>query len=149
MKRLAGIASVALLALALTATSAGASLYRYFETPDGNIACVVYKGGKRFKGGIRCDVSQHTWVAPPRPKRCEFDYGAGATLAEKGRGRYSCVSDSLNGLGKPLAPGVAAKKGPFTCKVETVPATTSFAVRCVNRRNQHGFSVSPQAIGFF
>ncbi len=38
----------------------------YFQTPSGNIACML--GG--FDGGVACDIAQHTYAAPPRPADC-------------------------------------------------------------------------------
>ncbi len=146
--RLAALAAL-VLAAAVAAPAAHAGGLKLFDTPDGNIGCAIFKGGKHVRGNVRCDINQRTWVPPARPKNCSFDFGIGATLGERGRGKYSCVSDSVIGAGPTLPAATSIRKGRFECAIEAVAGTTSWGVRCVNLGNQHGFALSPQAIGFF
>jgi hypothetical protein len=55
-----------------------------FDSPTGNIGCIM------DSHGVRCDIRDHEWRSPPKPKWCEVDYG-GATLV----GTY--VTEGENG----------------------------------------------------
>lgn len=147
VKRLLGIVSILLVAGACAA-SAQAGSVRYLETPDHNIGCALFKGNSQAKPFLRCDIAQHTWVAPRKTKSCPFDYGNGAELRRRGAGHYECASDSLIGIGNVVAPGALVTKGRFTCTVTQIAPATN-GVHCINRRNQHGFDVSPASITFF
>jgi hypothetical protein len=124
-------------ALALGAGASGAVAFKGFETPSHNIGCIL------FEQGARCDISKHSWPLPKRPKSCEFDYGGSLFIGEKGRGEYGCVSDSAMGAGPVLPYGESIRKGRFECHSEEA------GVRCVNRRNGHGFFLSRQSVKLF
>src|SRR5215213_11052127 len=136
------------LVLAMPATSFGGSGLLFFHSADGNIDCGMVKGQKkkrhkhpRLPGGARCDVTNHLWVAPPRPRWCDVDWGFGAEVGEKRAGRYVCAGDTVALPTSPvLANGTSITLGRFTCGVPTE------AVRCVNNRNGHGFEVSSTSV---
>ena len=121
---------------ALTAAPASAGSLLFFQTPDGNIGCALFKGGKHIHGQARCDIASHSWPTPPRPKSCPLDYGFGLEVGFKGRGHFVCAGDTALHQGPMLAVGSFAAKGRFTCTV------FDNGVRCVNRRTQHGFELS-------
>ena len=93
--------------------------------------------------GARCDIHRHSWPLPKRPKSCEFDYGGSLFIGVKGRGEYGCVSDSAMGAGPVLPYGETIRKGRFECHSEEA------GVRCVNRRNGHGFFLSRESVKLF
>jgi hypothetical protein len=133
---LLALASIcALAALATAASGAGAS--KGFESPSGNIGCVMYAQG------ARCDILHHSWPLPKRPKSCEFDYGGSLWIGQHGRGENGCVSDSAFGAGPVLPYGESLRKGRFVCASEEI------GVRCINRRNGHGFLLSRQRVKLF
>jgi hypothetical protein len=117
--------------------AAGAAAFKGFESPSHNIGCVM------TEQGARCDIRHHSWPLPKRPKSCEFDYGGSLFVGVKGRGEYGCVSDSAMGAGPVLPYGESLRKGRFVCTSEEV------GVRCVNRRNGHGFLLSRQRVRLF
>jgi hypothetical protein len=119
------------------AGTASATAFKGFESPSHNIGCVLYEQG------ARCDIHHHSWPLPKRPKSCEFDYGGSLSVGVKGRGEYGCVSDSAMGLGPVLPYGETIRKGRFECRSEEV------GVRCVDRRDGHGFFVSRQRVRLF
>lgn len=126
------------LALAGSALAAGgAAAFKGFESPSHNIGCVM------FEQGARCDIRHHSWPLPKRPKSCEFDYGGSLFVGVGGRGEYGCVSDSAMGAGATLPYGESIRKGRFVCTSEEV------GVRCINRRNRHGFFLSRQKVRLF
>ena len=117
------------------ASSAGA--FKGFESPSHNIGCVM------FEQGARCDIRHHSWPLPKPPKSCEFDYGGSVFIGDRGRGEYGCVSDSAMDAGPVLPYGEKLRKGRFVCTSEEI------GVRCVDRRNGHGFLLSRQRVKFF
>jgi hypothetical protein len=148
---IAFLAALVLVALCVPATSHAGSGLRFFHTADGNIDCLMYKGLKkkrhkhpRIPGSVRCDVPNHLWVPPPRPKWCDVDWGFGVQVGEKRAGSYLCAGDTVALPNSPvLATGASITLGRFTCGVPTI------AVRCVNNRNGHGFEVSTDAVSLF
>jgi hypothetical protein len=129
------VLAVAALALAVGASSAVA--FKGFETPSHNIGCIL------TEQTARCDIRDHSWADPKKPTSCEFDYGGSLFVGKQGRGRFGCVSDSAMGAGPVLAYGEQVRKGRFVCTSEEA------GVRCVNRRNGHGFFVSRQHVQLF
>ena len=124
-------------ALILATGASQAAATKGFETPSRNIGCVL------FAQGARCDIRKHSWPLPKRPKSCEFDYGGSLFIGAKGRGEYGCVSDSAMHAGPVLPYGESIRKGRFSC------ASEEAGVRCVNRRNGHGFFLSRQRVRLF
>jgi hypothetical protein len=129
MKR-TGIVLLVVIALSLAASaSASAAIFR---SPTGNIACGI---DKTF---VRCDIAQHAWTASPKPRSCHLDWGNGLILNRTGRATFTCAGDTLLGQGRHLAYGTSITRGRFRCTSEVT------GMRCVNRRNGHGFQLSRQ-----
>jgi hypothetical protein len=124
-------------ALVLAAGASQAMAFKGFETPSHNIGCIL------TEQGARCDIRKHSWPSPKRPKSCEFDYGGSLFIGVKGRGEYGCVSDSAMHAGPVLHYGETLRKSRFACTSEEA------GVRCVNRRNGHGFFLSRQLVRLF
>jgi hypothetical protein len=157
VRRIALASFCALVAVALIAPANGyaGSGLRFFQTADGNISCGMVKGQKkkrhkhpRLPGEARCDVKNHTWVAPPKPKYCDVDWGFGAAVSDKGVGGYVCAGDTVALPNAPvLAPGATSiTLGRYTC---TVPVTPGNSVRCTNNLTTHGFEVSADSVSLF
>ena len=51
-----------------------------FESPSHNIGCYL------SKSGVRCDIRQHAWKAPPKPKSCDVDWGSGLEVGAAASG---------------------------------------------------------------
>jgi hypothetical protein len=116
-------------------TGAAARSIRFFQSPSHNIGCVMVRGKY---AEARCDIAKHSWKAPKKPKSCQLDYGNGLLVTRHGKGRFVCAGDTVLHQGKVLAYGKAIRWGPFKCK------SKRSGVRCVNRRNGHGFKLSRQ-----
>lgn len=129
--------ALAAAALALAVGASSAAAYKGFESPSHNIGCIL------TEQGARCDIRDHSWPLPKKPKSCEFDYGGSLFIGRQGRGEYGCVSDSAMGAGPVLPYGERIRKGRFVCRSEEA------GVRCVNRRNGHGFFLSKQRVRLF
>jgi Family of unknown function (DUF6636) len=148
-------------ALAVPATSSALKLHglRFFHTADNNIACGMVKGEKKRKrtkkhrgrsalpGEARCDVKSHSWVAPPKPRYCDLDWGFGVAVGDKGFPGYICAGDTVADQTAPvLGPGGSITLGRYTCSVPVLPVTT---VHCQNNLTVHGFDVSADAVTLF
>lgn len=128
------VAAVALLGLATAAT---ASAFKEFQSPSKNIGCVM------SEESVRCDIRDHSWPTPPKPKNCELDYGGGVAVDTSGKAQLICAGDTALGVGPVLSYGSAITKGRFRC------FSGENGVRCVNRRNHHGFVLSKQSYKLF
>jgi hypothetical protein len=118
--------------LLLFAAPAQAQSIVMFSSPTKNIGCAI------DSGGVRCDIREKNWRPPPKPASCELDWGFGLTLDRRGRGRYVCAGDTVLGSRRTLAYGSSVRRGRFRC------VSRVRAMRCVNRRNGHGFALSKQ-----
>ena len=63
-----------LLACTMLAGTARADTLISFRTPSGNIGC-VYSSGLGSPAGLRCDIRSRLRPLPPKPRRCELDWG--------------------------------------------------------------------------
>jgi hypothetical protein len=138
MKRLA-ISLLACAALAAATAPTASAKFTFFQTPSGNIGCVI--NGK----GARCDIQRHSWPTPPAPPSCiDLDYGEGAVIGKHGPGEYVCAGDSVFSPDAEVLPyGERIRAKRFRC------ASKSKGVRCVNRRNDHGFFISRAEVRLF
>jgi hypothetical protein len=134
VKRLTLIACIAG-ALAVP-NSVSAFQLKLFHTPDGNIGCAMIFGKESRGGGARCDIAEHSWTSPPKPKWCDVDYGGGLNIGAHRKAEFVCAGDTTLHQGKVLPVGQVQKLGPYKCK--SLPG----AVRCVNRDTGHGFLLS-------
>jgi hypothetical protein len=108
-----------------------------FHSPSDNIGCTL------DGHAIRCDVAEHTWVAPPKPKYCDVDWGGGVDVGRKGKAGYVCAGDTTLHQGNALAYGQSVQQGRFKC------TSNEAGMRCLNTDNKHGFLVSRDAVKLF
>ncbi|MGA8745492.1 MAG: DUF6636 domain-containing protein [Solirubrobacterales bacterium] len=124
------------IAFALMAAPATASQLRLFHTPGGNIGCEVFSGAGTGGGGARCDIARRSWKAPPQPANCHLDYGNGLIVSDSGRANFTCAGDTVLHQGFVLYAGGYVESGAFMC------TNLGSAVRCLDRRTDHGFKLS-------
>src|SRR5512133_3945303 len=128
---------VLLAAMLTTAVApAGAAALVGFHSPSGNIRCDI------IKIGVRCDIQQKSWKSPPKPSSCEFDWGGSIFLSRHGKPQFLCVSDATV-QGPALAYGDSISRHRFRCK------SLTSGIRCVNKRNGHGFKLSRERYRLF
>ena len=108
-----------------------------FQSPSGNIGCYI------DKSGARCDIKHRSWSPPPAPKWCKLDYGQGAAVDKHGKAGLVCAGDTALNNGPKLGYGHSITKGRFRCVSKTS------GMRCVNRRDGHGFFISRQSYRLF
>ena len=94
-----------------------------FTAQDGAIACLFDRS--RGVPAVRCDVLENSWAAPPRPRRCQLDWGQAVGLAADGSpGRFLCVGDTVVGIpdatdgSNELAAGTLASFDTLACLVQ-------------------------------
>lgn len=137
MRRLLLLGLLVAATMAVLAPSASARV-KFFQSPSGNIACVV--GG----GLARCDILEHSWPTPPKPPGCQADYGNGVAVIGGHPGQYTCAGDSVFSPSAPvLEYGDKITKNRFTCKSKTT------GMRCSNRNSGHGFFLSRTEVRLF
>ena len=107
-----------------------ASAATFFESPSGNIKCVIDKSS-----GVRCDILKRDWKPPPKPPWCPVDWGNGLEVSARGKARFTCAGDAVPD-GRTLAYGDAIRRGRYRCRSR--PA----GMRCVNLRTSRGFLLS-------
>jgi uncharacterized protein DUF6636 len=133
--RLVLLAAAAL--LAILALPAQASAFIGFHSPSGNIGCVM------DKSGVRCDIRNHDWPTPPKPKNCELDYGGGVFVGKHHRASFICAGDTTLGSGHALPYGQSKSLGRFRC------VSLESGMRCKNRGNGHGFFLSREKVRLY
>jgi hypothetical protein len=132
-----GLVFAAVLAIGAIVAPAAALAYKGFDSPTQNIGCVIESHG------VRCDIRDHEWKSPPKPRNCEVDYGGGVFIGAKGRATYVCAGDTTLNAGPVLAYGDSEHLGLYRC------VSYEAGMRCINRRNGHGFVLSRQRVRLF
>lgn len=128
---------VAPLACALALGLAGTAHAGAFQSPSGNIGCYL------SSSGARCDIAQHSWSAPARPKRCDLDWGGGLGVNRRGsRGYVVCAGDTTLHQGPRLAYGHRVRGWGMTC------TSRMSGMTCRNARG-HGFRLSRESYRLF
>jgi Family of unknown function (DUF6636) len=125
-----------LIALVLVGAAPAAAATR-FETPSGNIGCVI------SNAGARCDIREHSWRPPPKPRSCPVDWGNGLAVERRGFANWVCAGDTVLGGGRVLGYRGSITRGTFTC------TSRRNGVRCVNGRTEHGFKISRRTARWF
>jgi hypothetical protein len=121
-----------------TAASAQAASFEQFQSPSGNIGCVI------VKDGARCDIREHTWPTPPAPADCEGENTSGAALDQHGRAGFVCANDTtLDDSAPVLDYGDRISKGDMRCSSKTK------GMRCVNLDTKDGFFLSRETVRLF
>jgi hypothetical protein len=107
-----------------------------FVLPSGNIYCAVV-GTKTSEPSLRCEIRSMLNPMPPRPRDCEFDWGAGLLLLSSGDAKILCVGDTVGGSEYTLQYDKTWKNSGFEC----VALTTGLS--CANPSGR-GFFLSRQ-----
>lgn len=125
---------------ALLAPAGASAALRSFQSPSGNIDCII------DSTSVRCDIQSKSWKPPPKPKTCPVDWGGGLGVDATKRGYIICAGDTVQAPpGDPyptLAFGKSIKAGKITCTSATAGIT------CKNRQ-AHGFFISRQRYRVF
>jgi hypothetical protein len=133
-------ATMLVLALLIVApaTANAANGFHFFHSPSGNIDCLVYKDQ------ARCDIRQHEFRAPARPKRCDLEWGSSIAVGKSSKhGGFACVGDTVRDpSAKSLPYGKSIRAGGMRCTSRTD------GVRCANAAG-HGFLIARRSYKLF
>ncbi len=111
-----------------------------FQLPSRNIGCYI---STQFGGNARCDIREKTWTPPPKPARCDLDWGGGLEVSGKGPAMVVCAGDTTLSQGPVLAYGQRAQAGPIVCQ------SSQAGVTCSKSGSRHGFFLSRQSYRLF
>ncbi|MGL6210056.1 MAG: DUF6636 domain-containing protein [Paracoccaceae bacterium] len=122
------------LILALAATPALADDFMQFQSPTGNIHCLIATGDY---AEARCDMIELTPTYRQPPPDCDLDWGSAFTVGLASRqGQLACVGDTaINPDSIVLGYGKTLSLGGFDCTSEKTGMT------CTNPGG-HGFTLS-------
>jgi hypothetical protein len=119
--------------LVLLGSPVAAEELRDFQSPSGNIHCLMING---VDVGVRCDMAELTPSFTKRPPDCEADWGSAFWIGSKGPGVLACVSDTVINPSAPvLGYGSTLSFASMTCTSERTGVT------CTNTAG-HGFRLS-------
>jgi hypothetical protein len=106
----------------------------FFQSPDGNISCLIALGEY---ADVRCDIADYVPTHTAPPPNCDLDWGGVFTISEDdSSGQLGCVGDTIGGPGgRKLGYGETETLWKFSCTSEKTGMT------CTNSKG-HGFTVS-------
>jgi hypothetical protein len=122
------------LALILLAGPAVADELIFFQSPTGNISCLIALGEY---AEVRCDIQDYTPTHTEPPPNCDLDWGGVFTVGEDDTiGQLGCVGDTIGGPGgAKLDYGETITLWKFSCTSQKTGMT------CTNSKG-HGFTIS-------
>jgi len=128
-------------AIALVGPATANAALRMFQSPSGNIDCIMDGGAS-----VRCDIQSRSWKPPKKPKSCPVDWGQGLGVDATKRGYIVCAGDTA--LAPPDAPYPTLAYGK-KITVGRITCTSAVAgITCRNRQG-HGFFLSRQRYRLF
>ena len=136
--RWAATGASTLLLLVPAAVAHADDLYQ-FQSPSGNIACVM-AALSGTTPEVACEIVERTWNPPAKPATCDGDWGDRITLQQGATPALTCHTDTTRGLGLPaLAYGTAHTLAGLTC------ASDEAGITCTDSTTGHYFSLSRDA----
>jgi hypothetical protein len=137
-RKILAVPVIAALAAVALAATAQAGSYEHFQSPSGNIVCAMIAFD--VKAYASCEISDHTWVAPPRPAVCEGAWGNRIELSQGSAPELVCSSDTLRGGDiATLNYGSTWSVNPITCDSEVNGIT------CTDTSTGHYFRISRES----
>lgn len=128
------IVKAAVSVVLLSAAPAWAGDFIDFQSPTGNIHCMMDPEGEYAY--VRCDLRELTPSYTRAPADCDLDWGFAFGVEDKGEAYLICAGDTVQNPGNPVLPyGEAISAGGISC----VSAKTG--ITCTNAEG-HGFSVA-------
>lgn len=131
-----GAASAGVVALVCSAP-AGAEGHVGFNSPSGNVGCVL---GTDY---VRCDIAERDWAPPPQPADCDLDYGQGIGLGAGEPATFVCAGDTTLGRTEVLDYGQSIARGSLQCD------SAETGITCLDRNTGHGFTISREVYQLF
>lgn len=134
MLTFATLALIVAAAIALPATARAES--NSFQSPSGNIVCLMYPNGPNT---ALCEIADHTWVAPPRSPDCHLNWGSRFRLEQGSAVVFACYHQEMPTPDETLDYGQTRSVGAITCDSEPGSVT------CTDSSTGHFFRVSQES----
>jgi hypothetical protein len=115
-------------------TVAQPAAHSTFQSPSGNINCMMFTSGGQI--GARCEVVDHTWVAPPRSADCHLNWGDRFYLTHGGGAGFGCYGQEFPTADQTRGYGQTRSLGTITCDSEYTGMT------CTDSSTGHYFRIS-------
>lgn len=133
--RIVKLALVPTAMVALTVPATANAATQYFQTPSGNIACML------DADGVSCDIADYTYTPPPPPECAQhISWGDRFTLTSGKPAVIECHGDTVRLPGeRTLNYGQTASAGSITCLSE------ESGVKCTDSSSGHFFRVARDA----
>lgn len=135
--RALGVVASAGAVAAWCAAPAGAEGFVSFNSPSGNVGCVM------GTGYVRCDIAERDWSPPPKPADCDLDYGQGIGLGVGEPAAFVCAGDTTLGRPEVLDYGQSITRGDLRCD------SAESGITCLDRTTGHGFAIARQVYQLF
>jgi uncharacterized protein DUF6636 len=101
-----------------------------FQSPSKNITCDL------TAGAVRCEIVKRDWEPPPRPPSCGLGWGHGMSI-QNGKAGFVCAGDTVIGTATEVLPyGSSLRSGDVQCD------SGNAALRCMDEKSQHGFTLA-------
>jgi hypothetical protein len=101
-----------------------------FQTPSGNIHCLL------AEGYLRCDLRSNIASVPRRPSDCDLEWGDAFNMTSRSRASRLCHGDTaMNPENPVLGYGRTWRQGGFVCRSATSGLTCS-------NQSGHGWQLS-------
>ena len=123
----------------IPATTAHADNLYQFQSPTGNITCVM-AALAGTSPHVSCEIDDHTWLAPPRPPVCLGAWGDRIDMNQGDAAALSCHTDTTRGSGLPtLQYGDSRSLASITC------ASERSGITCTDTNTGHFFRISRES----
>jgi hypothetical protein len=101
-----------------------------FQSPSRNITCDL------TTGAVRCEIVKRDWSPPSKPADCQLGWGQGMSIKD-GKADFVCAGDTVVGTATEVLPyGSSLRAGSVQCD------SGNAALRCVDQKSQHGFTLA-------
>jgi Family of unknown function (DUF6636) len=138
-KMIAAVSTVAAVTAVGPAAFAHADTLYQFQSPSGNITCVM-AALVGIAPHVSCEIVDHTWVAPSRPQVCMGAWGDRIDLDQGSPPALTCHTDTTRGSGlSTLQYGGKRSVASFSCASE--PA----GITCTDSGTGHFFRMSRES----
>jgi hypothetical protein len=110
-----------------------------FQSPSGDITCLLGTDTPSGKAIADCEIADHIWVAPPRSPDCPLNWGSRFRLEQGSAAVFACYHQELPAPQQTLDYGQMQSVGVITCDSEPAGMT------CTDSSTGHFFRVSRES----
>jgi hypothetical protein len=113
--------------------------WAWFQTPSGNITCMLGALGDGGRSEAECEIKQHTYRTPTSSS-CDLDYGDRFQVGSSGAATLGCHGDTIANPDVAVLPyGTSITWGDLAC------TSSESGMWCGNLDTGHHFKVASAA----